>query len=83
MVKGIYSIKDLKADYFNMPFESVDDTSALRQFINMCKNEESNLNKFSSEFALFRIALFDNKTGKFTQDSPPDKLMEGEVAKEM
>mgnify|MGYP000319884520 CR=1 FL=1 len=79
----IYSIWDKKAKKYETPFFAFDDVFAGRRFI-MLQDETDNpsmLTKFSGEFELHRLGVFNVLTGEFVIEEP-EKIMDGKNKEE-
>lgn len=55
---GIYSVLDKKANRYATPFFAANDDVAQRMFDDVCRNEQSDLFKFPSDFRLVRLGFF-------------------------
>ena len=69
MVTNIYAIKDLNADYFMQPMFMRTDAEAKRAFEVAVKNPDSFLHEFPNQFDLYRLAKYDDSTGKIVCES--------------
>jgi hypothetical protein len=84
---NIYSVYDKRAQTFGTPFAQPSDAHAVRGFTNEINKDDDNnmLSAYPSDFALFKIAMFDMDNGMVTQDNGPVtlpvKLLEAEAAK--
>lgn len=65
MIKPLYSVRDLKAGY-GIPFTEVNDDSAARGFQFAINRPDTLAYANSSDYELFKVALFDDETGIIT-----------------
>lgn len=72
MENGIYCVRDLAANSFLAPFMAVSDEVALRQFAFAFKDDRSIMAANPGDFELFRIADFNQESGRI---DPVDKIM--------
>ena len=66
---NIYSIRDMKAEAFNLPFYSDNHGTALRQLTMQLERDE-NMSAFAVDFALYCVGTFDQATGRLTPRDP-------------
>lgn len=69
-MKNYYAVRDSKAGTFQKPFQEFNDATAIRTFQTLV-NDETQGNLFASnpeDFALFKIATYDEIKGEFTND---------------
>lgn len=59
----VFSIYDSKADAYNQPFYQKTTGMAIRALEDELHNENSQLNKHSSDFTLFEIGVWDESKG--------------------
>ena len=69
----IYSILDNDLGTFNVPFYQKTDVEAVRNVRMSMK--DSMLTEFPNAFALYSLATFDNKTGKFENKTEPEMVV--------
>lgn len=67
----VYSIYDEKAKIFSKPFQQINDGIALRSFIDLTKDKDSSINKHPEDYKLYRIATYDDLTGKYKCEDLP------------
>lgn len=70
----VYSIYDSKAEAYMQPFYAETAGLALRTFSNAANSPESVIGKYPSDFILFEVATFDDKTGSFDSYKQPKNL---------
>jgi len=71
MVKGVYSIFDVKTGVYNLPYFGFNEGVAVRDFIALRRDPHSTISQFPADFQLFHVADFDDTSGLFTLVSPP------------
>lgn len=65
-MKNFYSIYDKISERYNLVIEQQDDAQALRTLAMECKNPQSFIRNFIDDYDLYKIATYDETTGKFT-----------------
>lgn len=65
-----FSIKDEKAGLYNTPFFDTSVVNAIRNVIRASEEKESTLNKFTEDFSLYQIAIFNEDNGDFNSVEP-------------
>ena len=66
MIKGLYCIKDEKAETYGFPFQADNDAMAERALDHNCQIEGSLMESFPLDFRLYKVADFDTETGVVT-----------------
>ena len=61
----VFSIFDSKAEGYLQPFFCVNRGVALRQFMAAIQEESHQFHRFASDYTLFEVAQFDEKSGRF------------------
>lgn len=74
MQKFIFSVYDMKSKVFSIPFFSVNQATALRDFERACRDVNSDLNAFPNDFSLYELGSFDDNTGLISTHTQPDYL---------
>lgn len=74
LTQKLFSIRDSKTESFNLPFYQPTTAAALRIFEKMHYEENSMLNDYPDDFALFELGEFDTTTAKFTIYAQPISL---------
>lgn len=74
MTYGLYSIRDVKANWLS-PTGDMSDQSAIRNFAIAVRRNDI-FNFAPSDFSLYRIGYFDTDTGKLTSLDVPVFLVE-------
>lgn len=64
-----YSIKDESLDVFAFPFQARSDREAMAMVRNATQ-PGSALHRFPEQYRLYKVGVFDDRTGWFTSDSP-------------
>lgn len=71
MLLKIYSIRDAKAEIFNLPFFKNTHGEAERDFTNLVNNPESMVGKYPDDYDLYHLGSYDDQTGILkTLDTP-------------
>lgn len=60
----MFTIHDTKAESYGQPMCFKTTAEAIRNFGVWCKDPESNLNKFSSDYSLIELGEFDESNGE-------------------
>lgn len=76
MVYGVYSVNDELVAYM-APFIERTDDAAKRGFANACNSPELTMYQQSSDYALYKIGEFDDKTGVIDVINPPILICKG------
>lgn len=71
-----YAIKDKKANLFNLPFWYKNLVECMRNVEVACNDRNSNLNRFSHEYALYLICSMDDETGAVLCSDEPNMVCE-------
>lgn len=69
MLEG-YCIKDEKSQTFGQPFFVRNVVTACRTVIQAATDVNTNLNKFSSDFSLYKICNFNDENGEIENAAP-------------
>lgn len=69
-----YAVHDAKAGIYGVPFPQAGDKVAIRGFTEASLNPETELNKYPTDFSIFRVGYYDDETGLFTAEAPPEFL---------
>ena len=69
-MKSLFAVRDSKTEQYFPPFIAVNVGEAIRQFDQLCKNSETMIAKYPSDYALFHIAGFDELTGAIQPIQP-------------
>jgi len=70
MVFGLYSVYDEKAQVYGLPTCFSTDGLALRSFEDLVSNPNSNVNKYPSDFKLYRIGEFNDNNAEMISCTP-------------
>lgn len=71
MNQRVFSIFDMKADAFLQPFFASTKGVAIRQFGGAVNTDGHELNKYSSDYTLFELGEFDERSGAITPHETP------------
>lgn len=63
---GIYAYYDREAKAYDIPFHSMSDLNAIRKFKIDADKDGSIINRFTTEFDLYKLGTFDMHKGKTT-----------------
>lgn len=62
----LFTIHDSKAESYGQPMCFKTTAEAIRNFGSWCKDPESNLHKFATDYSLLEIGEYDESNGKIT-----------------
>ena len=79
MNKKIYSIYDVKAEFYSTPWYSDNDETAQREFTRVVQDPQSAINAFPSDYSLFFIGEFYSDTGSIFSngETEPKLILDG------
>lgn len=80
MKYGVYSIRDIRTGFLNLAID-VNNSSAERNFRHACKDTNSLMHSHSSDYALFKVAEFDNETGIIEEICPIELVVSADQFK--
>lgn len=83
MMRGLYSVYDMKGESYDPPFVAVSDVLAQRFIAGYVQAGESVLAKFPADFRLYRIGGFDDAAGQVVPQVPPVMVCEVSTLKGM
>lgn len=83
MNQGVYSAKDLKTGIYNNPFLTRHEAEAIRMFAGAANDPKTMIHTYPSDFELFKVADWNDTTGKYTNLETPHFVMNGLTAKEL
>lgn len=69
MKLNIYSIFDTASGLYSRPFFTQSDAEAIRSFSDIATDAEHPVGKHPSDYTLFRVGIFDDTTGTFTDEN--------------
>lgn len=70
----LYTVYDSKVEAYMKPFFLRNKGEALRSWIEICNDPQSQMFKYPSDFTLFEIGEFDENTGKVTPHKTPTSV---------
>lgn len=73
-----FSIRDVKAEGFNIPFFQSTFGLAERAFKEACQDPSSHINKNKADFSLYYIGEFDHKSGLINAEAQPKLICNAE-----
>jgi len=68
---SIFAVYDIKSKFFRFKFEKRTTGEAIRVFTEGANEKESEIGKYPQDFALYRIAEYDDQSGTYLNISPP------------
>ncbi len=68
MKMNIYSIYDTASGLYSRPFYSQSDGEAIRSFSDIATDAEHQIGKHPADYTLFRLGIFDDRSGKLTDE---------------
>ena len=74
MLLEIYSIRDSKSEVFTQPFFQLTAGEAERNFQTLVNDPKSTQYSYPEDFALFKLAKYDDQTGKITPLDQPQHI---------
>jgi len=69
MKHNIYSIFDQASGLYARPFTTQSDGEAIRSFTDVGCDAEHPIGKHPADYTLFRLGIFDDNTGKLTDEA--------------
>jgi hypothetical protein len=66
----IFTIYDVVSHVYNQPFYLINKGAAIRQFDNMCNDDETQISLNPADYTLYHLGSFDNTTCKIIQKDP-------------
>lgn len=75
MKQQIYSVRDSKAEIFNVPFYGNTHAEAERSFVAAANDPKSNINQFPEDFDLWHLGQYDTQTGIVTPLPTPQHML--------
>lgn len=82
MIVQAFSIYDRKAGFYAVPYFFPTIGQGTRAFRATAADESTILHKYPEDFELYRIATYDDSTGKFESLEHPEFICNGVLAKE-
>lgn len=84
MIMKMFTVYDMKAEFFGQPFFEQEEASAIRSFgdaVNDSSNPANQWNKHPEDFQLYLIGAFDNETGNVESYLPKAIVMANSLHK--
>lgn len=72
LVKGIFSIYDVKARTYSSPMLFVHKGEAIRVFSDIVKDPKSTVSKHPEDYKLYYLGVFDVHSGQFSAKENPE-----------
>jgi len=76
MIQNLYSVRDLIAELYSMPFMAATDTAATRMIHTAVMKGDGAIAQFPEHFNLFKIGSFNDSTGELA-GQVPDLVAQG------
>lgn len=73
----VCSVRDSALDAYMRPFVAPTTAIAVRSFVDEVKREQSEMHKHRDDYALYKIAEFDEESGRFENVVSPEQLIRG------
>lgn len=64
MQMKLYSVRDVKAEYYGNPFSARNAAEATRSFQQLAEDVKTQVNRYPEEFELWELGAFDVETGE-------------------
>lgn len=74
MIYKVFAVFDTKTDRYMQPFHAFSRGAAVRMFTDTVDDPSTVFHKHGADFCLMEIGEWDDETGSFTQDRPPENL---------
>lgn len=75
MVLKVFSIRDSKAEVYNMPFYQKTMGEAERSFRQAAMDEKTTLSKYPEDYDLYYLGEYDDNSGKLIPKDTPEHIM--------
>jgi hypothetical protein len=72
MIRNFYSIRDVKAQVFNRPFEETNNETAKRAFIQSAEDQPH-----IADYVLYHVGAFDDVKGCYIPNAEPVQIFTG------
>lgn len=70
MKQNVYTIKDAKSGTFATPFFSINDATATRSFQQAANDQNTTINQFPEDYALYKLGEFNDESAEFISHLP-------------
>lgn len=77
MVSEVFSVYDSKAEVYSKPFLMKKPGEAMRLFVNVVNDPQTEMNKHPEDFTLFHLGTFDDEKGTFENKKTPTSMAVG------
>lgn len=71
----MYSVRDSKAEVYNVPFYFQTHGEAERSFTQVANDPKTNINQFPEDFDLYHLGTYDQITGIMTPLQTPQHML--------
>lgn len=75
MMLKVYSIRDAKAEVFNMPFYKKTHGEAERDFTSLANDDKSSVFNFPEDYDLYYLGEYDDQSGKLVSLDTPQHIV--------
>lgn len=75
MTLGIYSIRDIKGNVYNIPFFTRNEGEAERAVIRLLMNPQSTVCQFPDDYDLYALGLMDDVSGQISLNDSPTHVL--------
>lgn len=80
MKHEVFAVRDHKAAAYMAPFQAPNVAVAVRMFTEAVRgSRDSMLSKFPEDYALFRLAMFDDETGLYVPEMVPALIVDAKA----
>ncbi len=76
MKKQMYSVYDLKSEFYQAPFPFHNDEDAQRGLASVFANPDSMIAKYPEDYRLFHLGTLDDNSGELIPQNPPRLVCE-------
>lgn len=83
MMHLLFSIYDVKANTYSVPFPAANRDLAIRQFAATCTDPGSLLSKFPGDFQLVLVGDYNDSNGSISNQESFENLCNGSTVKEL
>lgn len=70
IIQMLFAVWDEKAEHYLPPFASTNEQTAKRQFREAASREGHEFERYSEDYTLFQIGVYDAKTGEISPEGP-------------
>ena len=70
MIINVYTIFDVKAQFYNKPFYLANDSVAVRTFSDLANDPQTDVAKHPEDYILFALGTYNDETAKIEWNEP-------------